>query len=192
MSFFLTYFSNAGIGFDSTHQEIRNWLNPADPSVNYNSAVEMRDRYQVPHAQTNSWFLQHKTFKSWLEKEIDHLWIYGSSGSGKTVLSSVIIHELSNHCLYFYFDFRDSGKQTLNQLLRSLIIQLYSLNEKSQWILERLWFDHNRGDKQPQTSSLVETFDRMARQTDNVKIVLDALDESIAAPNLRNELLVWL
>jgi DNA replication protein DnaC len=62
------------------------------------------------------------------------LWIYGIPGCGKTILSSAIIENLraslgSQFVLYFYFDFNNTAKQSLQNMIRSLISQLYTKND---------------------------------------------------------------
>ena len=51
-------------------QELRNWLSPPDPSVNYNTASDAH------HEGTALWFIQGDTFKDWIESG-SLLWLYG-------------------------------------------------------------------------------------------------------------------
>ncbi|KIK00092.1 hypothetical protein K443DRAFT_679455, partial [Laccaria amethystina LaAM-08-1] len=104
--------------------KIYKWLSPPKESINYNAA------YAILKSQPDAsqWFLKGNTFSEWL-KQPGFLWIKGKSGSGKTVLSSAIIHDLlqrfNSATAYFFFDGRDSQKdfQLHHKLIRSLIWQ---------------------------------------------------------------------
>ncbi|KAH9016474.1 hypothetical protein EDB84DRAFT_1630582 [Lactarius hengduanensis] len=98
------------IKWDQRGQDVQRWFSPPDPSVNYNTA---RESY---HEGTARWFVEGSLFKEW-ELVGSLLWIHGKPGSGKSILSSVIIkHVLSlrdaGHAslAYFFFDFRDKDK----------------------------------------------------------------------------------
>ncbi|THX66781.1 Pfs, NACHT and ankyrin domain protein, partial [Aureobasidium pullulans] len=112
---------------------------------------------------------------------------------GKTVLSSTIIEHLKQDTsfgtlLYFYFDFNDTSKQTLDNVLCSLIKQLYQQRPDARQPLDQSWNAHGEGSQQPSTSSLQSVLQAMLSMIDRACIVLDALDESKS----RRDLLVWL
>lgn len=70
------------------------------------------------------------------------------------------------------------------------------MNKGARCILEKQWSNHGNGTSQPSTNCLIETFDRMARQHNDIRVIIDALDECTAGTgtdvNLRAELLAWL
>ena len=106
-------------------------------------------------------------------------------GCGKTVLSSTIIHDLSklepggsrNLCLYFYFDFQVGEKQTFENCLRSLLVQLISRVPKALVSLRQLFAAHDNGRSTPNRDSLLEAFRQAVVDVGVVYLVLDALDE---------------
>ena len=55
---------------DQLRNNLRNWLSPPDPSVNYNTASDAR------HEGTAQWFIGCDTFKDW-KVSTSLLWIYG-------------------------------------------------------------------------------------------------------------------
>ncbi|KIK69323.1 hypothetical protein GYMLUDRAFT_35400 [Collybiopsis luxurians FD-317 M1] len=59
---------------------IRKWLNAADPSNNFNSAIEKKT------PGTGEWILEDETYLEWKDNG-GRLWIQGKVGTGKTVLS---------------------------------------------------------------------------------------------------------
>ena len=108
------------LGFEQRREKIDRWLLPPDPSINYNKALEQR------YEGSGLWFLASGAFTKWKTRRSSFLWLHGIPGCGKTILSSAIIKNLdsvlsSQPLLYFYFDFTDIGKQTLESMIRALI-----------------------------------------------------------------------
>ena len=166
---------------------ITKWLSAPDPSINHNEASKRH------HDGTGLWFVHGGAFKEWKKQTRSFLWLHGIPGCGKTVLSSTIIEHLkqeltSQPLLYFYFDFNDGNKQSLDDLLRSLVDQICQARPDSQQSLERSWASHGEGSQQPSTDSLQSLLKSMLRGVGRVTILLDALDES----KPRDELLAWL
>jgi hypothetical protein len=173
-------------------KRIFEWLSPPDPSANYTKALETR------HDGTGLWFIHGDVFEEWKRRPGSFLWLHGIPGCGKTVLTSTIIARLEQDMtdqvlLYFYFDFTDTDKQSLNSVLRSLVKQICNRQlckerpDASQ-SLDYLWASHEQGTRQPSTKSLQSTLQSMLSGLSNVSVVLDALDESTTI----SELLAWL
>jgi hypothetical protein len=93
------------------------------------------------------------------------------------------IETLSNtgsaHMAYFFFDFKDTGKQDSRALLSSLLIQLSDRSEQFYDILLGLYLAHQGGSKQPTDDSLTQCLKDMLTITGHVPIylIIDALDE---------------
>lgn len=102
-------------------ENIRNWLNAPDATVNHNAAFAKR------HPGTGVWFVKSSLFTAWLAEENSFLWVNGFAGSGKSVLSSTAIqfafrHRGSNPQIgiaFFYFTFNDNSKQDESAMLRA-------------------------------------------------------------------------
>lgn len=170
---------------NSQMARIKSWLDPPEPSINYNQA---REKF---HDGTGSWFLRSECYVQWKAKTKQALWLHGIPGCGKTVLSSTVIADLKIDgapVLYFYFDFNDPDKQTFEKLVRSLISQLYQQAQGSRKYAEQLYSSCKDGNEQPQTQVLLKTLHSMIDATRGVQIVLDALDEC----SERKKLLSWL
>lgn len=164
------------LGFEQRREKIERWLSPPDPSTNYNKALHQR--------QENSglWFLKIDAFAKWNKSQNSFLWLHGIPGCGKTVLSSTIIEELERtvprqSLLYFFFDFSDTHKQTLESMVRSLINQLYYKHEQTAQQLDSLFSSYGDGRQQPTMESLCKILLHQIEQVKEVWIVLDALDE---------------
>ncbi|KAI0377505.1 ankyrin repeat-containing domain protein [Hypomontagnella monticulosa] len=174
---------------ESNHSKrIRDWLSPPDPSTNLNRALHLR------HRETGRWFLEGEKYLTWKSKKNSFLWLNGIPGCGKTILSSTVIEDLnkgkalSSHVLYFYFDFSETGKRSLEHALRSLVYQIYTSTDIRDPV-ESLYSSHETWKRQPDIKSLRETFLKMINQCGDVWIVLDALDER--EPNAA-DLLEWI
>ncbi|KAK7212205.1 hypothetical protein V2G26_019383 [Clonostachys chloroleuca] len=159
----------------SQEEKLRKWLSASNPETNFKADL------CTYHPGTCLWFLEGDKFKDWKLASRQSLWMHGIPGSGKTVMSSKIIDNLLSEemsVLYFFFDTRDSEKQTLDDLLRSLILQLYAQGQ-SRNILENLFVDKfGEGNKRLFSKDLETTFLSMVNSSGRrFKIILDALDE---------------
>ena len=178
--------------FTQKQEELFRWLSAPDPSENCNKALDRRQE------GTGLWFFQTSLFQKWQIEENSFLWLHGIHGCGKTILSSSIIDYLEKACperllLYFYFDFNDSSKQTLEGLVRSLASQLYRKCKCAQAALDSLFSSHENGRRQPSSKSLFEVFSQMLNQAKDVWIVLDALNECRTPKgSLAEGLLSWI
>ena len=172
------------------HKEVHRWLAAPDPSSNYSAAVERRC------GSTGDWFLESDIYRDWLSTPGALLWLYGIPGCGKTILSSTIIQRtISGYqahadiaVLYFYFDFNDPAKQQPENLVRSLIDQLFSRCTHMPSGLESLYSSCTNGKRQPQASELFKTLHEMMGGFTQTYVVLDALDECLERTKLLTQL----
>jgi hypothetical protein len=169
-------------------KRITKWLSAPNPSTNYIKAIEQR------HEGTGLWFVHGKKFSTWKEQSDSILWLYSIPGCGKTVLASLIIHHLEQDSppgsvlLYFFFDFVDQKKQNTENMIRSLICQLYQQEDRVRQDLEDAFLDCQSGSQQPTLDSLKRVLNSMLEKAEGITIVVDALDESCT----RRDLLAWI
>jgi predicted ATPase len=144
------------------------------------------------HPGTGTWLLNSSAFQEWKLGSRQHLWLYGLAGCGKTILSTTILDHLLQIDTYitlaFFFDFSDPRKQKLEDLLRSLAVQLYHTGNEAARRLDSLFTSHDDGRRQPDTNTLSACVDIMIQTAGKVFIIIDALDECTAT----EELLQWL
>lgn len=169
--------------------DMTRWLAAPDVSTNLNKALEAR------HEGSGRKLIEGEAYKTWSQQTASFLWLHGIPGSGKTILASTVIQDLeakqnsSQTLLYHFFDFTDAQKQTFENAIRSLLMQLYlKMRRGIKNELDRLWESCKDGSEKPRMQSLKTTFVTMLKQAVEVWIVLDALDEC----PLRNDLLHWL
>ncbi|KAI0291533.1 hypothetical protein BC826DRAFT_955573 [Russula brevipes] len=172
------YAGSIFIGTQS-RQDLHRWLSPSDPSTNHNIACGSH------HEGTAEWFFQGSIFKGW-KSTGSLLWLHGKPGSGKTIICSAIIHDILSLCDtgmasigYFYFDFRDKGKQTRANLLPSLVTQLSAGSDPCCDILSRFYCAHKNGTQKPSEAALMECLKEMVTLPNQppIYLIVDALDE---------------
>ncbi|KAH9014779.1 hypothetical protein EDB84DRAFT_1635584 [Lactarius hengduanensis] len=159
----------------------RAWLSPPDPFANQNIASTTQ------HEGTATWFFKGSIFTEWKSKSTTSLlWIHGKPGSGKSILCSAIIKDIMAlreaglaSMAYFYFDFKDTDKQNLRNLLPSLLTQLSARSDSCCDILSHVYKAHDDGAHKPSTSTLIACLKEMLMIPGQgpIYIILDALDE---------------
>jgi hypothetical protein len=102
-------------------------------------------------------------------------------------ISSTVIEDIKALCevgqasmAYFYFDLRNADKQSLRDLLPSLLTQLSTRSNLHCDILSKLYSDHDNGKNQPSDSVLTKCLEEMLSLPDQcpIYLIMDALDES--------------
>ncbi|KAH9016734.1 hypothetical protein EDB85DRAFT_702270 [Lactarius pseudohatsudake] len=176
-------------------RDLRNWISPPDPSINYNTACGTH------HKGTAAWLTRGDAFKAWRAHGC-LLWVHGKPGSGKSILSSVIVRDIEDVCnaglasmAYFYFDFKDTAKQDSRALLSSLLIQLSHQSDVYCDILHALYSSHRQGSVQPNDDALTQCLKTMlvALGQTPVYLILDAVDECVntsGMPSPREKVLI--
>jgi hypothetical protein len=100
--------------------------------------------------------------------------------------SSAIIQDIeriseteSAHMSYFFFDFKDTGKQDARAFLSSVIVQLSGQSVSLCNILLDFYSAHQRGSQQPSESALIQCLEKMLKAPRKVPLylIIDALDE---------------
>ena len=102
-------------------------------------------------------------------------------------ISSTVIQDIDAMCragnasmAYFYFDFRDTNKQVLRDLVSSLLHQLSAYSGPRCNILCELYSANDKGKNQPSDGILVNCLKKMLTLPDRspTYLIIDALDES--------------
>ncbi|KAL7928885.1 hypothetical protein V8C35DRAFT_221248 [Trichoderma chlorosporum] len=166
------------------YQSIISWLNmdESDQLAIFESiSVEGRK-----HPGTCSWVLKNAKITSWLQSKPDTsiLWLQGSPGSGKSVISTQIANfmQASNmfvihhFCTYLY-----TSSTTYEQILRSLLMQLL---RKDSDLVAHVYEAFVLGKKSPTIPTLERLLQLLFKSLSNEPskaeytwIILDGLDE---------------
>lgn len=112
-------------------------------------------------------------------------WLYGSPGSGKTILSAGIIEDLQGYCdvdparslAFFFFDFNDAEKQHPISMMKSLLSQFLNrcthVPEGVRSLNATCENNRREASEQQLLQALKDTLDLLPAPF----VVLDALDE---------------
>ncbi|GJJ11776.1 hypothetical protein Clacol_006014 [Clathrus columnatus] len=142
----------------------------------------LEDAQTKRHKDTGAWFLQGDSFKEYQEKSGKHIWLYGIPGCGKTILAASIISELRKHCqqsdslglAFFMISFRESQKQTVLIILKSIVAQLCQRLERIPKAIEDVYKANLAG---PSRTCLFEILHALDKIFNKTYLVFDALDE---------------
>lgn len=83
------------------------------------------------------WFVESESFKTWLLQKNSNRWLRGIAGAGKSILTSLIVHEVERlrsenvARAYFYCDYKDTATQEPLNVLGSLASRLAVESEKA-------------------------------------------------------------
>jgi len=164
------------VQISALQQKLEKWLEHPP-----NMKKRQDDTQELQHEGTGSWFLDSQQFGEWKD-EPGALWIRGNSGTGKSVLSSIVIRELFSDrqertaVAYFYFDFRDEQSQHVKIMLHSIVLQLSAQSPNPYSALNRL-YQSSQGQNLPTYNNLLDILDELLSDFGHASIVLDALDE---------------
>jgi hypothetical protein len=111
---------------DKEQQAILDWLTLVDHAPQQNDFLRHRQ------AGTGQWLLDSAGFKGWVENKKQTLFCPGIPGAGKTILTSIVVEELSTRfqddksiaLAYIYCNFKRQNEQALEDLLASILKQL--------------------------------------------------------------------
>jgi hypothetical protein len=152
------------------------WLAPPDPGTNHATARQHHE------SQTGGWLLNSTQYTNWKTGAVGHLWMYGKAGCGKTILSSIAIEDIRDTCekdadtsyAFFYFSFSDEHKQSVGDLLRTLVAQLGWREPGLSMLLQAY---KNTKSSVPGPDELEKILLASVRPCARVYLIMDALDE---------------
>ncbi|KAL9487937.1 hypothetical protein ACSS6W_000214 [Trichoderma asperelloides] len=135
---------------------------------------------------TLNWFLNNNLFQSWTSANCPSgLWIQGSPGQGKTMLSKFILEQLDASALtsdpppaviYFFFYDQDESFRTAGAAMRSLVKQLFHLvPDAFQLISEKLDIESSAISDSSLRDILKDLLQTASLST--IYCVIDGLDE---------------
>lgn len=156
--------------------KVLNWVAPFDYTVQQNY-------FRQRKTGTGQWFLDSAEFKSWVETEKQTLFCPGIPGAGKTILTSIVINELTSRfgnddsfgIAYIYCNFRRKHNQTAEDLLANLLRQL-AQDRPSLPKSVQSFYDDCKGQR-PSLDQISTTLQSVSKMHSKVFIVIDALDE---------------
>ncbi|KAL6895726.1 purine and uridine phosphorylase [Trichoderma longibrachiatum] len=139
---------------------------------------------------TCQWIFQTEEFQSWLSGSSRTLLCQGMPGSGKTIITSVVIDHLATrlmkyptigiaylYCTFNHQKLQTAELQTTEQLLSSVLRQLASSCDPFPVSTKKLYEKHKAKDSRPSREQLVADIEAVANLYTEVYVVIDAIDE---------------
>ena len=166
------------------HAELMAWVCPyhGDPFDNYSAALKRRQ------PGTGAWLTASEDFETWSQRDHGVFWLRGLPGCGKTVLTSTVVEYIQRSIVsknngvalaYFYIDYRDPAKQSLDACLATIVKQMIDQNPQGTKQLEELNEQKQRSFSRNLTASdYIGIIKLLADMQTKVYIVIDALDEA--------------
>ena len=122
-------------------EAVLEWLSPL------NMYQIQQDTLSRRYGNTGSWLLEEPSFQKWVKSERSNrtLWCPGDPGTGKTVITSIVVDHLFKTIVsddvrvaYIYCDYKDQAMQTTSNLIACLARQLIGTPSYLPQQLERL------------------------------------------------------
>ena len=169
------------VRYQENHEqkEILDWLTPVDYFPQQHDFLKQRQ------AGTGQWLLDSAEFKSWTKTSKQTLFCPGIPGAGKTILTSIVVEELSarfqddNNVIvaYIYCNFKRQFEQSLEDLLTSLLKQLAQGRPSLPESVRSLHDRHKAKKTRPSVDDISTALQSVAAEYLRVFVVIDALDE---------------
>ncbi|KAI5792890.1 hypothetical protein FPQ18DRAFT_19519 [Pyronema domesticum] len=165
--------------------ELLRWISPLEPQARHQDIRSKRLR------DTGNCFLETEDFREWCDgdghKGHNVFRCYGIPGSGKTVMSSLVIDHLSSRfsgmnviIAFFYFDYHNQRYKSAPKIINVLPRQaIYSLKD-NQEVFDNISRDLLAKKANAEDLSLeysIRSLSKVLEGFDRVYLCLDALDE---------------
>ncbi|KFY91698.1 hypothetical protein V500_04517 [Pseudogymnoascus sp. VKM F-4518 (FW-2643)] len=172
-------------------QAILEWLTTIDYAPQQSDFISRRQ------TGTGQWLLDSTEFQLWLTTEKQTLFCPGIPGSGKTILTSIVIDKLITQfrndknigIAYLYCNFRRRDEQKIDDLLAGLLKQLAQALDPLPDFLKSLYDKHKHNRTRPTLDEILQALESVATLYTKVFIIVDALDECLATGSHRSKFL---
>jgi hypothetical protein len=164
---------------DDERISILSWLS------NQSYASQQNDYINRRQEGTGQWLLDSEKYQTWLQTTHETLFCPGIPGAGKTILTSIIVEDLSKRfhddpntgIAYIYCNFRQHDEQKIDSLLASLLRQLTERRSSLPNIIKDLYERHKHAKSRPSSVELVKAVQYITSGYSRAFILVDALDE---------------
>lgn len=159
--------------------EILDWLTRTD------YGPQQSDYFNRRQPETGTWFLKSVEFQNWVATGKQTLFCPGIPGAGKTILTSIVVDYLYSQfynnskigIAYIYCNFRMRDKQTIDDLLASVLKQLAEGQSCLSESVKDLYNRHKALRTRPSINEILTVLQSVTLLYSRIFIVVDALDE---------------
>lgn len=161
--------------------EILNWLTLQ--SIDY--GPQHSDFLKRREPGTCQWLLDSVEYQDWLKGDKQTLFCPGIPGAGKTILTSVVVHDLTVRfskdqgvgIAYIYCNFQRQGEQNVDNLLLNLLKQLAESHSSLPESVKSLYNHHKTKQTRPSLDEASTVLQSVAAVYSRIFLIVDALDE---------------
>ncbi|KAK3935253.1 hypothetical protein QBC46DRAFT_462179 [Diplogelasinospora grovesii] len=155
------------------------WLTQSD------SALQQQDFLRRRQPGTGQWFLDSEEYRAWLQTAGETLFCPGIPGSGKTILTSIVVDDITTRfrnddsvgIAYVYCNFRPADRQNTEDLVMSLLKQLAQGQPSLPESVKSLYDRHVKRQTRPSFDEISGAIQSVATIFSRVFLIIDALDE---------------
>jgi ankyrin repeat protein/Cdc6-like AAA superfamily ATPase len=171
--------------------KILDWLTP----INY--GPQQSDYLKRRQPGTGQWLLESREFQAWLNTSKQSLFCPGIPGSGKTILTSIVVDYLTSRFInnpktgiaYIYCNFKRQNEQKIDDLLASVLKQLAESQSSLPGSVKDLYDQHRAKRTGPLLDEILRALQSVIALYSKVFIVVDALDECQVSDGCRTRFL---
>ncbi|KAK6354831.1 hypothetical protein TWF696_003963 [Orbilia brochopaga] len=171
---------------EQENYRLLNWLSPLKPKNKLNSSQKLHE------PGTGQWLLDSDSFQDFWERKEPILWLCGKVGTGKTILSSTIIKDMTHRSslgndsiaiIYAFCEFSDQATLDPINIFGSFAKQLYLILPGTEMHASlKSLYTKDRNEKtgeaeKPTMEGLSDTISSLSDEFDHVYVAIDALDE---------------
>ncbi|KAJ5151324.1 uncharacterized protein N7482_010576 [Penicillium canariense] len=162
---------------DHERDKILGWLSPVSPSLRQSEVFNSHQK------GTGIWLLETEDFQQWIRGEKQVLFCPGIPGSGKTVLSSIIIDHLEQRfpnpdgvvIAYLFCDYRQ--QHTLFELYSALLRQAVQRKTSIPESVKSFYQKYSTQSTRPSEDEIIGQLRSVLASCARAFVVIDALDE---------------
>ena len=176
---------------DQGRRAVLDWLTSIDYAPQQNDFIARRQE------GTGQWLLDSTEYQSWRKTNKQTLFCPGIPGAGKTILTSIIVEELTTRfsddpttgIAYIYCNFRRQDEQKINDLLTSLLKQLAESQTSLPSTVKELYDRHKTKRTRPSLEEISRSLQAVTMLYSRVFLIVDALDECQVSNSCRKRFL---
>ncbi|KAG5782522.1 hypothetical protein H9Q73_003823 [Fusarium xylarioides] len=160
-------------------------------------APQQHDFLKRRHPGTGQWLLECTEFQEWLLDNKRGLFCPGIPGSGKTIITAIVIEHLSTKfeeqgnigIAFIFCNFRRHHEQTLEDLLAALLKQLTQQQSAVPSAVTELYKSYKKKGQRPSVEKLSTALQFVSSVFSRTFIIIDALDECQTVGGCRSSFL---